>query len=576
MADKFTFTRDPNAPKGHIPFKFCLPAKVMRSAPVRAATDPVETAEDRERWAKSLLNKAKKHATDPAVLDETPPFFWQSEISNDRQDSYFTRMKARTLRSFAKNARDGVSFQYSHDWKKLGLGQSIGGKYEELKGGDPDGLTSANMRTVADFYTMPGMKMNADMDTDSFILGVRSGVLRDVSVGFYAERMTCGVCGKDMILWWGYNFGECTHVPGVEYDDDNGKGVAYAWIENGILTEVSQVYDGATPGAGHLKAYSLAESGTVDGARIRMMERQLRMKLPNGAMQVQGIELPWMGMGLGSIGTVTTTASGGTIITAALDARGDNMARTKNGTIRATDDDDIDNVDELTDEASIDDDATVATTDDDSAADVDDTDDDQDDDDDDLAEDADIDDTDDESDADDDESDDPDESADDDDGGESANDEDDRRAMLTELSRQYKPHGIRIGLSERSNITTLADAFLRTRDALVEARKKEAIADRYTEYLVDEAERVGIAANGKKHNVARYARLFRRMIDRGEIEDVEATIDEWREKAGARFGGGRLTTQGDDEAAPDAPDGSIAGNVVQLHAESDDDLRLYQ
>jgi hypothetical protein len=223
-------------------------------------------------------------------FDTNPPFFWRSEISSDRIDSYFTRMHESTLMAFADTATEGVAFQYSHDWKKLGLGRSLKGTFERIKKtADKTGETAA-IRTVVDFYTVPGVRMNSDMGTDDFILAVETGLLFDVSVGFYAGAVKCGICGGDMYNGWFGIFGkDCNHFPGEEYPtlDKNGnetgeKQLCFAWIYDGRLSEVSQVYDGATPHAGHLKAEMWAEEGRLQPRHIRSLEDLYERKLPGG------------------------------------------------------------------------------------------------------------------------------------------------------------------------------------------------------------------------------------------------------------------------------------------------------
>jgi hypothetical protein len=256
-----------------------------------------------------LLGLAKKKAKNAERFDTNPPFFWRSEVSNDRVDSYFTRMHSSTLKAFARDAKvgsdtRGVAFQYSHEWRKLGLGHSLDGQFEELGEQDPTGTKEANQRTLVDFYTVPGMRLNAEMGTDDLILGIETGVLEDVSVGFYAGSVKCGICGGDMYqgFFGGYYGKKCNHYPGMVYEDPyvddkgnatGGKVLATAWIHDGRLSEVSQVYDGACPGAGHLKAQIFAAEGKEDARTIRALEQHYRTKLPGGALVVPVGDRGW-------------------------------------------------------------------------------------------------------------------------------------------------------------------------------------------------------------------------------------------------------------------------------------------
>lgn len=210
----------------------------------------------------ALLPIARKRAPDPSVFDETPPFFWVAEISNDNLDSYFSRMHDSTLKNFARDATKGVSFQNSHDWRSLGLGHSLTGEFLD------DGKRH---RVEAAFYTVPGIRLN-EVATDDFIKGVRSGVLRDVSVGFHGGTIRCGICRGELFSFWGMYFGDCEHVPGLKYDVDGKKVLAEAWHHDGELSEVSIVYDGATPDAGILKAQLMAEAGRLTPEDARYLE----------------------------------------------------------------------------------------------------------------------------------------------------------------------------------------------------------------------------------------------------------------------------------------------------------------
>ena len=105
-------------------------------------------------------------------------FFFEAEISSTTLDSYFTHMADSTLRNFAGDAAGGVALLDSHDGYKLGVGYSASGGYEEEDGAG---------RVVATFYIVPGIKYggrHSFASSDDFILAIRSGVVRDVSVGF--------------------------------------------------------------------------------------------------------------------------------------------------------------------------------------------------------------------------------------------------------------------------------------------------------------------------------------------------------------------------------------------------------
>jgi len=217
------------------------------------------------------------HAFDPAVLAERSPFFWPAEISSNRLDSYFTRMDTSSLRNYAAEAAAGVAFQNSHNQWQLGFGRSLTGKFEEA---------GELARVQAEFYTFPGLRLH-DVSTDDFILGVRTGLIKDVSIGFYGGSFRCSICGLDMLSW------ECPHIPGIHYHPTErsqavADELAFAWVDDAHLAEVSAVYDGATPGAAILKAQQEADGGRLRPEVARVLEARYRIRLPGATRQWAG------------------------------------------------------------------------------------------------------------------------------------------------------------------------------------------------------------------------------------------------------------------------------------------------
>lgn len=204
----------------------------------------------------------QKHMMDPSMLDERTPFFWTAEISNDQVDSYFTHMLPSTLTNFANDASAGVSFLNSHRHNELPLGKSINGQLD---------ITEGRQRVLADFYTIPGLNLNGIM-TDDFINGVKSGIVKDTSVGFTSGQMWCDVCKMDYRSW------DCPHVAGMKYEIQGGGQVtATVGVDNARLAEVSAVFDGSTPDATILKAERMIREGELKPDAVRMLEARYRM-----------------------------------------------------------------------------------------------------------------------------------------------------------------------------------------------------------------------------------------------------------------------------------------------------------
>jgi len=235
---------------------FTIPARILR---------PSE-----QRQIDLLAIIKERHALDPAILDETTPFFWDAEISSDLIDAYSSHMALSTLSNFRDDARAGVSFLPGHKHHELPFGRSFEATLQDTQ--DPP-----RTRVVASFYTIPGLRLN-DITTDDLIGGLRSGILKDTSVGFHGGEQICNLCNRSIWDW------DCVHVPGLRYEVKEGNLVSaklatYA-VHNARLSEVSIVFDGATPRAEVIKAEREAAEGRMKPDAVRMIEERYRVKLP--------------------------------------------------------------------------------------------------------------------------------------------------------------------------------------------------------------------------------------------------------------------------------------------------------
>ena len=238
------------------------------------------------RASEIALPDQEKVALDPDIFAQNPPYTFRAQISNNQMDAYYTRMAPSTLKNYAADAQDGVAFQNSHRSDELPMGRSFAGKYI-----GPQGDNIA--KTHADFYVLPGLKLN-EVHSDDLIRGIRGGIVKDVSVGFYGGKFRCTLCGRDMLSDWQ----ACEHIPGISYKvrsaDDTGEEEkpAAAWVEDAHLAEVSGVYDGATPGAAILKGRCLSEAGRLAPAVARLLESRYRIRLPASQPRWAGAAFP--------------------------------------------------------------------------------------------------------------------------------------------------------------------------------------------------------------------------------------------------------------------------------------------
>lgn len=199
---------------------------------------------------------------DEQALIEHPPFFWRAEISSDLLDSHFTHMSMKTLENYARDAQNGVAFLPGHRHNELPIGYSIAGILEQV---------GTKNRVLGDFYTVSGLP-----ETDGLITRMRTGLLRDVSVGFHGGEMRCDICHED--------FWDCRHYPGLKYETKEGDTVrtllATYEIDGAGLSEVSGVFDGSTPDAMILKAQRAAKAGELTQDQAYLLENRYRIALP--------------------------------------------------------------------------------------------------------------------------------------------------------------------------------------------------------------------------------------------------------------------------------------------------------
>jgi hypothetical protein len=255
---------------------------VVRAVPLGAPSD-------------DMLALIQQHVVDPTVLDEHKPFVWSAQVSNTNVDTYFTRMDPSSLKNFEADAQAGISFMNSHRTggiatdAELPMGRSFDAKFTGAS-------TAGPARVDESFYTLAGLAPNGagSLTTDQFIANMRSGIGRDVSVGFYGGWYRCSICNANMM-----RDHACMHWPGFSYPVLDSKGnatgedqTAIAWIHDAHQAEASLVFDGATPGCMTLKAKRMAETGLLKPEAIDLLEQRYRMRLPHPARSFAGAEIP--------------------------------------------------------------------------------------------------------------------------------------------------------------------------------------------------------------------------------------------------------------------------------------------
>ena len=164
--------------------------------------------------------------------DNSNRAYYRAIISDDSMDSHYSKMSQGTLENFARESQKGVTILDSHNHRSAGIGTTVSGSIEDNK-------------VYADFYSVKDVPLQGQSysNTDAMIKMIDDGAVKDVSVGFYGHSEKCNMCGQD--LWTG----DCMHWPGMKYEieKDGIKRIetATTTIEDGHLSEVSVVYDGA-------------------------------------------------------------------------------------------------------------------------------------------------------------------------------------------------------------------------------------------------------------------------------------------------------------------------------------------
>jgi hypothetical protein len=224
-----------------------------------------------EDVSEETLELINRHTIEPLKMDDI--FTFSGICSNDRMDSYLTKMDpVTTLKNYSEDLRTGVALIPGHDISKSPYGRSYNG---DLLTADSDNEFNS---VRGHWYVLKDTNINGE-NTNDTIRAIKSGILKDMSVGFGGATMwhRCSSCGRDIMDW------ECTHFPGLE--DENGR-MTHAWIMEARLREVSTVYKGATPGAFIDKARSFVNQGDLEHKAIARLEREYQVRLDDGKRSI--------------------------------------------------------------------------------------------------------------------------------------------------------------------------------------------------------------------------------------------------------------------------------------------------
>lgn len=233
--------------------------KELFHVPARINQASFQRSEEAEN--ERILEKINRLTLEPIrSLDEV--FVFSGICSNDRLDSYQTKMHESSLNNYVRDLKNGVSLLPSHDISLSPFGRSY------------DGGLLQGKEVNSDWYIVRDLVLNGE-NTNDTIRAIKSGIKRDLSIGFGGEQMyyECSSCGRDL-----YD-ARCDHFPGLE--DERGERT-YVWVKDATLREVSVVYKGATPGAFIHKAREYYDQGQLSSQYVERLEGAYQIRLDDG------------------------------------------------------------------------------------------------------------------------------------------------------------------------------------------------------------------------------------------------------------------------------------------------------
>jgi len=197
---------------------------------------------------------AKINALAKKELSADDVFVYRNMLVGDQMvPRRYIRIHKSMLDVMLQHTKQGIAQIDSHLWasgwgsanRVIPYGRSFDGIIRREECPDtmnPEMMTKA-YNLYADFYMPMGLEIDG-VKTDDLAKGIETGVIFDTSIGWYADRMECSICGND--IRDGQN---CPHWPGREYPEEGG--LCFVWAKPpGGLMENSFVFDGAYPGAG--------------------------------------------------------------------------------------------------------------------------------------------------------------------------------------------------------------------------------------------------------------------------------------------------------------------------------------
>jgi hypothetical protein len=218
--------------------------------------EPDKGDTEMERILGTLTGALRHDMPDPTTMDvqrinalSNPPpvpvqpddiYVRRCRLASDAVDCQFGRFRTEDLPRLLAMTQ-GVSTLIGHKKDEVGVARFFGGTVEELESvWNPFTRERETIRyIVPKFYWMREHSQAEDLRVN-----IDGGIYHQVSISWWYEQATCGICGRDMRL--------CEHVPGKEYE---GQLAFYYYDKLGEVLEGSIVFAGGQPFTGfHLDA----------------------------------------------------------------------------------------------------------------------------------------------------------------------------------------------------------------------------------------------------------------------------------------------------------------------------------
>ena len=207
-------------------------------------------------------------------------YFDTEAFTSDTTDTEERIVHTSEHQSIAEQITNGVRVLDSHKHETNGLGQTNLARIE-------------NNKVPGSFYIFKGMEINGNFTpmplddqsyptTEAWIMGLKDGFIKSVSMGWYAERNICNICQGTIYQY------PCYHYPGETYNITNKETGEESIIKAtftcyGItVVEISLVYFPANPDARLIaKAKALASDNHLSSEQIDRIETKLETAIIN-------------------------------------------------------------------------------------------------------------------------------------------------------------------------------------------------------------------------------------------------------------------------------------------------------